>query len=191
MEIVETIRKYVETECKKPSSKYGYEPYRFHFIPMVKYAEKLADELGGDREVISIAGWLHDIGSIIEGRENHHISGANIAEIKLRELNYPDDKIKQVKKCILHHRGSRKDDRFSIEEKIIAEADALSNFENIPGIFKAAYYEGLDQREAMKAVKKKLENKYKQLGLSNSKNLIKPKYDAAMLLFSDDYGLVK
>jgi uncharacterized protein len=191
MEIVETIRKYVEDECKKPSSKYGYEPYLFHFVPMVKYAEKLADELGGDKEVILIAAWLHDIGSIIEGRENHHIAGAKIAEAKLRELNYPDDKIKQVKKCILHHRGSRKDDRFSIEEKIIAEADALSNFENIPGIFKAAYYEGLDQREAMKAVKKKLENKYKQLGLSNSKNLIKPKYDAAMLLFSDDYGLVK
>jgi len=188
MDIVETIRKYVESECKKPSSKYGYEPYRFHFIPMVKYAEKLADELGGDKEVISIAGWLHDIGSIIEGRENHHITGAKIAETKLRELNYPEDKIKQVKNCILHHRGSRQDERFTIEEKIIAEADALSNFENIPGIFKAAYYEGLDQGEAMKSVKKKLENKYNQLHLEHSRNLIKPKYEAAMLLFFDGYG---
>ena len=74
----------------------------------------------------------------------------------------------------------------SIEEKIITEADALSNFENIPGILKAAYFfEGLDQKQATEAVRKKLENKYAQLNLNKSKNIIKPKYDAVMLLFSD------
>jgi len=100
MDITTIIRNYVEIECKKPSSKYGYEPFEFHFIPMVKYAEQLADELGADKEIISIAGWLHDIGSIVEGRDNHHISGARIAEEKLRELNYPEEKIKKVKKWI-------------------------------------------------------------------------------------------
>ena len=80
MNVVKAVKNYVEEESKKPTSKYGYEPYQFHFIPMVKYAEELADELGANKEVISIAGWLHDIGSIIEGRENHHISGAKIAE---------------------------------------------------------------------------------------------------------------
>lgn len=183
MNIIQEIKNFVEGECKKPSSKYGYEPYPFHFIPMVGYAEKLADEMGGDKEVISVAAWLHDIGSIIYGREDHNITGAKIAEEKLKKLNYPVDKIELVKKCILNHRGSQKNNRESIEEQIIAEADVMSNFNNIAGIFKAAFvYEGKVQDEAKASVKRKLENKWNQLHFENSKKIIKPKYEAAMLL---------
>jgi uncharacterized protein len=139
MNIINEIKHFVENECKKPSSKYGYEPFPFHLVPMVNYAEKLADELGGDKEVILIATWLHDIGSIIYGREDHHITSAKIAEEKLNELRYPAEKIELIKKCILNHRGSQQNRRDSIEEQIVAEADALSNFDNIAGIFKAAY----------------------------------------------------
>ncbi len=183
MNIIEKIKNYVENECRKPTSKYGAEPFLFHFVPMVGYAKTLAEELGGDVEVVELAGWLHDIGSIIKGREDHHISGAKIAEEKLIELNYPADKIKLIKKCILNHRGSKNLRRETLEEKIIAEADAMSTFDNLPGIFKAAFvFEKLDQGAAKIAVRKKLENKYKQLHFAKSKEIIKPKYDAAMLL---------
>ena len=183
MEIVEEIRKFVEEECKKPTSKYGYEPFEFHFVPMVAYAEALADDLGADKEIVSIAGWLHDIGSIVESREDHHISGARIAEEKLQDLGYPAEKIELVKKCILNHRGSMSNKRESLEEKIIVEADVMSNFDNLAGIFKAALvYEYMTQQEAKVAVRKKLQNKYNQLSFDKSKELIKPKYEAAMLL---------
>lgn len=183
MNIIKEIKKFVENECKKPTSKYGYEPFPFHFVPMVAYAEKLANEMGGDKEIISIAAWLHDIGSIIYGRKNHHITSAKIAEKKLKELGYSDEKITIIKKCILHHRGSRKHRRESIEEKIIAEADAMSNFDNISGIFKAAFmYEHKNQLEAKDAVRKKLQNKWKKLHFKKSKKIIKPKFEAAMIL---------
>lgn len=183
MDVVLEIRNFVEDECKKASSKYGYEPFVFHFTHVVKYAEALADELGGDKEVISIAAWLHDIGSIMRGREDHHITGADIAEEKLKEFNYPKEKIELVKKCILNHRGSRQNSRESIEEQIVAEADVLSNFENIAGIFKAAFvYEKLDQGEAKDSVRKKLEGKWNQLHFEESKRLIKPKFEAVMVL---------
>lgn len=185
MNIVITIKNYVENECKKPSSKYGYEPFPFHFVPMAKYAEELAEELGGDKEIIMIAAWLHDIGSILYGREDHHITGAKIAEEKLMKLRYPVEKIEIVKKCILHHRGSMQNDRNSIEEQIIAEADVMSNFDNISGIFKAAFvYENMTQDEAKDSVKQKLERKYNQLHFEKSKDIIRPKYEAAMLLLS-------
>lgn len=181
--IVQEIRDFVEEECKKPTSLYGYEPFPFHFVPMVKHAEELAEELGADKEVVSLAGWLHDIGSIIDGRGNHHLSGAKIAKEKLKELNYPPEKIKLVEKCILNHRGSQSNGRESLEEKIIAEADVMSNFDNISGIFKASFvYENMDQGEAAKAVKKKLQNKWDQLHFESSRKIIKPKYEAAMLL---------
>ncbi|MCK5322024.1 MAG: HD domain-containing protein [Candidatus Aenigmarchaeota archaeon] len=183
MDIISEIRTFVENECKKPSSKYGYEPFPFHFVPMVNYAKKLADELGGDKELIMVAAWLHDIGSIISGREDHHITGAKIAEEKLKEFQYPAEKIELVKKCILNHRGSQQNTRDSIEEQIIAEADVMSNFDNISGIFKAAFvYEDKTQSEAKESVRLKLKRKWKQLHFDNSKNIVKPKYEAAMLL---------
>ena len=183
MDIVHEIKNFIENECKKPSSKYGYEPFPFHFVPVVNYAEKLTDKLGGDKEIILISAWLHDIGSIIYGREDHHITGAKIAEEKLKELQYPAEKIELVKKCILNHRGSQQNERDSIEEQIIAEADVMSSFDNIAGIFKAAFvYEDKTQGEAKNSVRKKLENKWNQLHFENSKRIIKPKFEAVMLL---------
>ena len=130
-----------------------------------------------------IAAWLHDIGSIIYGREDHHLTGAKIAEEKLNELGYALEKIEHVKKCILNHRGSQYNFCESIEEKIVVDADALSNFENLSGIFKAAFvYENLNQDEAKDAVRNKLDNKWKQLYFDTSKEIIRPKYEAVMLL---------
>lgn len=183
MMVVNKIKKFVEAECKKPQSKYGKEPFAFHFLPMAKYAGQLADELRADREVILIASWLHDIGAIINGRQDHHITGARIAEKILKELNYPAPKIEIVKKCIFNHRGSVKNKRRSLEEQIVAEADTMSNFDNISGIFKAAFiYEGKNQGEAKDSVRKKLQNKWQQLRFKNSKKLLKKKYEAVMLL---------
>lgn len=183
MNIVEEIKNFVEEESKKPTSSYGYEPFVFHFGPVVKYAEKLAEEMDADREVVTLAAWLHDIGSIIHGRKNHHITGAEIAEKKLKEFNYPPKKIELIKKCILNHRGSRKDNKETIEEQIIAEADAMSTFDNIGGIFKAAFeFEKLNQQEAQKSVREKLENKWNQLQFEKSKEIIRPRYEAARTL---------
>jgi len=183
MNIVQEIKNFVESECKKPNSNYGYDSFQFHFTSVVEYAKRLADELGGDKEVILLASWLHDIGSIVHGRQDHHITGAKIAEEKLKEFNYPQEKIELVKKCILNHRGSVPNERKSIEEKIVAEADTLSGFSNISGLFKAAFmYEGKNQGEAKDSVRQKLERKWKQLHFDSSKKIIKPKFEAAMLL---------
>jgi len=181
--IVEQIRVFVEEECKKSTSKYGYEPYIFHFIPVRDYAVKLAEKLSADREVVELAAWLHDVGSIIYGRENHHITSAEIAENKLKEFNYPQEKLEQVKHCILNHRGSQANNRETTEAKIIADADAMSHFENISGIFKAAFiYENQTQGEAKESTKQKLTNGWNKLNFEESRILIKPRYEAMLVL---------
>ncbi|MFH1365469.1 MAG: HD domain-containing protein [archaeon] len=182
-EIVKKVKSFVEKECKKPTSKYGEEPFTFHFSEVAKYALQLAEKHPeADKEVIEIAAWLHDIGSIIHGRENHHLIGAEIAEKKLLELNYPLEKINLIKKCISHHRESIESKRESIEEQLLAEADALSNFDNLSGIFKAAFiFENKTQGEAKISVRAKLEGCYNKLS-SDAQKIIKPKYDAVNLL---------
>ena len=180
--LIEEVRRFVEEESKKPTSVYGYESYEFHFIPMRNYAVKLAKKLDADVEVVEISAWLHDIGSIINGRENHHQTGAEIAESKLKEFGYPLEKIKMVKYCILNHRGSIRNYRTSLEEKIISDADALSHFDNVAGLFNAAFIEGLDEKQAMQSVLTKLTNSWNKLEFDESKEIIKPKYDAAKIL---------
>lgn len=182
--IIEKVRQFVEDECRKPTSKYGYESYVFHFTQVVQYSKQLAKEFEADEEIVEISAWLHDIGSIMIGRKDHHLTGAKIAEEKLKEFGYPTERIALVKNCILHHRGSIKSEMGSLEEQIVAEADSMSAFDNIVGVFKAALvYENLTQDEALKSVSKKLESKWSQLKFERSKEIVRPKYDAFKILF--------
>lgn len=183
MEITEKVRRFVEDECRKPSSKYGFEPYGSHFVPVVKYAKLLANEFGADEEIVEIAAWIHDIGSIVHGRKDHHVTGAKKAEDILREFGYPEERIGRVKDCVFHHRGSQGMELTTIEEQIVAEADSLSAFDNLEGIFKAALvYEHMTQEEARVSVLKKLNNKWNQLKFEKSKELVLPKFEAVKVL---------
>ena len=184
-EIIDRVKKFVEEECKKPTSNYGYEIYFCHFIPMVAHAKNLARyEDGVDLEVIELAGWLHDIGSIMRGRADHHITGSKIAEEKLREFGLIEEKIRKVVECIYCHRGSQALVRNTKEAQIIADADTLSAFDNLSGLFKAAvFHEGLDQINAKASVKKKLVNSWNKLS-PRAQELIRTKYEAAMILLS-------
>ena len=182
MNILNEVKNFVEEECKKPTSKYGYEPFEGHFIPMVHYAKLLGEKFNVDLEILELAGWLHDIGSIIHGRENHHVTGAEIAEKKLKELGLDKEKIEKVKNCILKHRGSKPGEKTGVEEQIIADADAMSAFDHIEGLFRAAYvFENLNQEEAKKSVKQKLINSWNKIS-EQAREVVKDKYEAAMLL---------
>jgi HD superfamily phosphodiesterase len=184
--IVEEVKRFVEEECKKPTSKYGYEPYVSHFIPVERYATRLAKLFGADIEIVQLAVWFHDIGSIMICRENHHVTSCEIAEKKLLEFNYPLDRIKKIMACIYSHRGSQNISRESLEAQILADADAMSCFDAVFGIFAALIvYENRSRREAKEELRKKLINSYKKISSSEARLIIEPKYNAAMLLIGD------
>lgn len=188
--LIEEIRKFVEDECSKPFSNYS-GAYKHHFVPMHKIAKELAEKIGADVEIVEIAAWLHDIGSIVDGRENHHITGALIAEEKLRKLNYSEEKIKKVRECILNHRGSKENEneRSSIESKIVAEADVLDCFNNIAKQFLITLvHEKKSLENAKISVVNKLKNKWSQLEFEESKNIVRAKFEAVILLFDEDNG---
>jgi putative nucleotidyltransferase with HDIG domain len=180
--IVDKARNFVEQECKKPANRYGYEPFTAHFTPVHDYAKKLAEELGADVELVEIAAWFHDIGSIMVRREDHHITGAKIAEEKLKEWNYPLEKIEKIKHCIISHRGSQNIKRESKEAEILAEADAMTHFDMIPDLLHVAFVnEAKPRKEGIASVRQKVINSYNKLS-PKAKELVKNKYDAAMLL---------
>ncbi len=182
MNVAEEVKKYVRKECKKDTNFFGISAYNHHFVSTVKYAKILAKKTGADEEIVEIAAWLHDIASILGNYENHHITGAEHAEKILKKYNYPKEKIKKIKHCIKAHRGSKDIPRETVEAECIADADAMSHFDNISSLFYLALVaRKLDTNQAKKFIKEKLERSWKKI-TPRAKAIIKPKYEAAMVL---------
>lgn len=185
MNVIEEVRKFVEGECKKDSANYDMDAFNHHFVPMVKYAKILSDKLEADKEVVEIAAWLHDIGSIVVGRKDHHITGQEITEKKLKELGYDEGKIERVKQCIFSHRGSQGIKPKTKEAQIIADADGLAHFDAIfPLVISGVVYHNQSWKESIMKTKQKSINSYNKLS-PEAKELVKDKYEAAMLLLKD------
>lgn len=183
MTIIEKVQEHVKEQCQKDTNIFTMEAYDSHFVSVVKYAKELATKRKADIEITELSAWLHDIGSIMGDSENHHITGANYAEKLLKSFNYPQDKIDKIKHCIISHRGSKNIARESVEAECLADADALSHFDDVHGLFRLALIsKKLDTTTAKQFVYAKLERSWNKLS-DEAKQIIRPKYEAAKILF--------
>ena len=189
MSIVELIKEEVIKRDKESIKTKGYSMYEEHIKYVVENAVRLAMKYNADVEIVELAALLHDIAVISEigDREEHHINGSIIAEELLTKYNYPKDKIEIIKSCILKHSADIECKRDTQEEEIIADADAMSHFDYIPGLFFVAYKRrNLDIKDATNWVKNKLEKDYNKLS-ERAKNEIKEKYEnIKKVLFNED-----
>ncbi|MEM7816045.1 MAG: HD domain-containing protein [Candidatus Aenigmatarchaeota archaeon] len=175
---IDKIKELVRWELRKANKMYEWN---LHLMIVKKYADRLAEIYNPDMEVLELAVWLHDIGRIRYGDINHHLSGAQDAEVILRDHNYPDDVVKKVVDCILSHRAESKDRQpESIEAKILATADAMYTLDIIPALFWEACHEmGLGVKEACDWVAEEIERAWsKKILLPEGKDMVKDKYEA-------------
>lgn len=184
-DIISYLQKEIRKRCEIPNNKFGIGVY-YHIEAVVKNAKLLAEKNGADLEIVIIAAWLHDIASITDYSlyEQHHIHGAEMAEEILKTFDYPTEKIEIVKTCIKNHRGSvPKTKTETCSESIcVADADAISHFDNIPSLLFLAYStKKMGYEEGKAFVKGKLSRSYAKLS-QESKNFYAKKYDAIMEL---------
>ena len=171
--------------------------FKYHIIPVVKNAVFLAKKLNADLEVVEVAAYLHDLGisKKIMGdtyaKENdHHIVGAEEARNILKELNYSEEFIDSVANCILSHRGRKGPEPITIEQKIIANADAMAHFDTFLDLFTFFVTKTTGSfEEAVEEIYKKMKRDWEiKLTLPEAKELVKPKYDAIILLLENMKG---
>lgn len=182
-DIIDYLEKEIYTRANKPDNKFGIGAY-YHIKAVAENAQLLAKKFGADEEIVTIAAWLHDIASITDYNlyKMHHIYGANIAEDILEKFHYEKEKIGKVKECILNHRGSIHNVKLTIEEKCVADADAISHFDNIPDLLYLAYVgKKMNLEEGKKFVAEKLDRSYHKLS-EESKEFYKEKYNNAISL---------
>jgi len=77
-ELISTISKIVEEQCKSKDNIFGYEGLTCHIVSVVKYDKILARKLDANEELVEIAALLHDYASVKDKNmyEEHHIYGA-------------------------------------------------------------------------------------------------------------------
>ena len=180
--ITESVKSKVLKYCAESLARNGYDFWEEHIKYVVNHARELAAAQNADVTVCELAALLHDVSlpANVGPREEHEVYGAKMAREILSELNFDPEKIEHVAQCILSHRGSKSAERKTNEEWILAEADALSHFDNIPMIFSLAYGEKkMPMAEGREYVKKKLQKSFDKLR-PETKDIVKPRLDNIM-----------
>lgn len=160
-----------------------------HISPMLEKGGKMVKKYGGDIEVVQLAILFHDFTRIKGDLKRHHITSALYAEKFLRKLQYDDNKITKIKRCIKNHRGSIRGERVSVEEKILSTADAIVHIEFPLVMFCACFAKkkyGIN--ETKKWILSKIRRSLEKIYFIDELKDIKPKYDALILILSDKYG---
>ncbi|MDR2150167.1 MAG: HD domain-containing protein [Spirochaetaceae bacterium] len=165
-QIIDKLSALVENACKSKENIFGYGIWSHHIKPMIPLGQRLAEEYGADKEIVTIAILLHDLASIEDEKnyKDHHSIGAKRAEEILTAYKHPQDRIEMIKSCILNHRSSVNNNKNSKEEICVADADAIIHLTEIASLFYAAYKEMHKTiEEGQEWIKGKLEKDYKKL----------------------------
>ncbi len=124
---LQKIKEIVEKEMEGAESAHDF----LHVMRVYNLGLHLAkNETNVDFEILKTAILLHDIARVKEdedtsGKIDHAILGAKMAKKILRNLNYKEEKIKQIKHCIIAHRFRSGNEPQTKEAKILFDADKL------------------------------------------------------------------
>jgi len=174
--MIEKVREFVKKECDELNWKY-------HIIPVVRYAKLLAKKLNVDEELAELGALLHDIGRFKSDGKNHEITGIQEAEKILKGLGASQNVIDEIKHCVESHRGAVKPR--TIIAKIVASADAMAHFDVIPVLIQVGLgKENNNIEKAFQWIYEKVERDWnKKLTIPEAKEIVKEKYKAIKLLF--------
>ena len=153
-----------------------------HVNDVVKNSKLLAKKVNADKEIVEISAWLHDIKKIQGDRKDHHIKGAAEAVKILKEMGYPEEKIKKVEHCIKTHSSDENHMPESIEAKVVASADAMSHFGSFLLFAKIMFSEdNKSVEEAKEWLRRKYAKSWKKM-IPEARELAKEKYDAIKII---------
>ena len=157
------------------------QTWKYHLLPVIENACKLAEKYGADRDVVEVAAIFHDYADLLDfaNRDNHHILGAELAEGVLLQDNFSQEFIDKVKSCILNHRASVVKEKFTLEEICVADADAMSHLDNFIELICWRAYLNEDIIDCNNFVKKKIQKSYAKMSKETQK-LMKDKYESIM-----------
>jgi putative nucleotidyltransferase with HDIG domain len=156
--------------AKKYNKRYPQGLLMNHVRLVRKFALKLAEIEGADKEVVGLAALLHDIGKYKDNKNHHEIS-FKLSKDFLNKLELSKIKKDLILKCILKHRFKFASENNEIEVKIIQSADALGTL----------FDDKIQKQHRKTRTKEDLLSKYdktfKKINLSSAREIAKPQVE--------------
>jgi len=121
-EIIKKVEEFAEPYCRADPE--DPKLWENHVQLVRKYALKLAEIEGADKQVVEIAALLHDIGKD-KGRKDHNVRSYELSKKFIETLDLPEQKKKLILKCVLKHSTKYSQEDNEIEVKVVQSADAL------------------------------------------------------------------
>lgn len=111
--------------------------------------------------------------------------GARLAEEILKDFDYPQNKIDQVKHCIEAHRGSKMAEKLTKEALCVADADSMAHFDSVSSLFYLAFFSHkMDIDQANDWIREKLQRSWNKFS-DEAKGIVRDKYEASRLLLGN------
>ena len=100
--------------------------WNIHIKPVIEYSKQMADKYNADKEAVWLGATLHDIARLTDEEPHDEIGSAKAYNL-LIEKGFDKELAEKVKSIILTHR-CRKYSPETVEQKIVASADAMAHF---------------------------------------------------------------
>lgn len=156
--------------------------WRYHLLPVAKNARLLAKKLNANGELVETAAFLHDMGRIRFGESDHAVTGVAEAEKILKQLGCSQGTIDEIKGCIETHHGAPAVPK-TLSAKILANAHAMAPFDVMPAMLYSMIMQEHDFEKAVANAHSKIEGEWEKVTLFEAREISKPKYEAAKLIF--------
>jgi len=180
--IIQEVHDFVKGESRKTTINDEIGIFDDHVVNVVRFSKMLAEQYDANSFVVILAAYLHDIIYIqTNNHKTHEIVGAEFVKEYLSKFDISKEDIKRISLCILNHRGSKKSTKESIEEKIVASADAMDHIDRCLAMF----YRGGDKsyEAAFEFMQGKIKRGWEKIELDKAKEIIRPQFEAAKVLF--------
>lgn len=156
--------------------------WNIHIKPVIEYSKQMAVKYGADLEIVWLGALLHDIARL-EDAEPHDEIGSEKAYKLLLEKGFDEDIAEKAKNVVLKHR-CRNYPPETLEQKIVASADAMAHF--LPPFYLwIGKYSNKTFAEVLEKNTKKIERDYNdKIFFEDEKKLVEEQYKILKNWFS-------
>lgn len=155
----------------------------FHLKPVIDYSKELAKKYKANLEIIWLSATLHDIARLDDLEPHDEIGSEKAYNILLKE-GFNKEIAGKVKNTILTHR-CRQHKPQTLEQKILATADAISHFKK-PFYLWFSYVSAMPFKEQIRGGFTKIEKDYNEkIFFEEEREFVRKEYEVLKGWFED------
>ena len=160
------VRQFIKAHdpiATKLATRFAFRRLADHCYRTYRWAQRIQEREGGDREIVEIAALFHDIGKCVDPtKDGHARAGAEICERYLVSQGCDRDKRAHIVHIVRNHVHSIRDVPLSLEARIVRDADLLDEVGALTVLWDAMAA-GAQEQQSYALTHKRIQAEYERL----------------------------